>query len=371
MNIQFCKELFPFACKNDDSVLISSKHGIGKSSVVEQFTIEEKYHFEPLFLSTQEIGDLIGLPKNKDVDGETVTYWTRPEWLDRIISAENRGVKSVLFLDELNRAHPDVLQSILQLVLDGRIHDHNLPKGELKTFIISAINPSSDYQTLELDPALLDRFLKLDVEVDANIWLKWAKTQNINTNIINFITANPDYLHFTPEYDNTASEFDRCGSSPRSLCKVSMYVDFYEGGLISNEQLLIFIKGKVGKVVGYMLYSYIMDNSQMDHNDVINLITKLESHKATHIQYSEQVKLFMEDTESFSKINICEQILYMCDNGLEYKYLLIYLYSLNIELLVPQLKGIKEKHIKVYDALAKLDIVNNKELFTRIVKLKG
>lgn len=371
MNIQFCKALFPFACKNDDSVLISSKHGIGKSSVVEQFTIEEKYHFEPLFLSTQEVGDLIGLPKNKDVDGETVTYWTKPEWLNRILDAESRGIKSVLFLDELNRSHPDVLQSILQLVLDGRIHDHSLPKGELKTFIISAINPSSDYQTLELDPALLDRFLKVNVEVDAKIWLTWAISANVNSNITNFISANPEYIHFTPEYDNSSSEFDRCGSSPRSLSKLSMYIDMYENNLISNEQLLTLIVGKIGKVVGYSLYSYIMDSTQIECSNVIDLMKQLEVHQTTHIVYSNQVRKFMDDVESFTKIHIGEQLLTMCQDGLDYKYLLIYLYSLDVEILVPQLKHIKEKFHTVYEKLAKLDTVNDKQLFKKIVKLKG
>lgn len=369
MNISTAKNILSFACKNDDSVLMSSKHGIGKSSIGLQFTQEQKYHFEPLFLSHQEVGDLIGIPEKKLIDGENVTYWTKPEWLKRIEMAAERGVKSVLLLDELNRAEHDVLQVALQLVLDGQIHDHSLPKGALKTFIISAINPSDQYQTAELDPALLDRFLKLDIVVDVPTWLIWANNNNINIIVCNFIEQNPEFLHWTPEEQEADSDFDGCGTSPRSWAKVSGYIDMYIRGELPEEYLFNILKGKIGTHVGHVFYSYVLSKGQICADDIINLIDKLKKYKADDIKYSHGVKEFCEDVDGIQKNLIANHLLNKTINGLDYKYILIYLYSLEMEYVVPILKTIKEDYPDVYSMLALSDKDNDKELFKRIVKL--
>ena len=117
--------------------------------------------------------------------------------------------KSILFLDELNRASPDTRQPALQLTLDKKLQCHELPYVDGKcTFIVSAINPSDLYHTDDLDTALLDRFLLVDLEVSVQDWLKYATSCEIVPSIIEFITENSDRLHFIPEEGK--------GSSPRA-----------------------------------------------------------------------------------------------------------------------------------------------------------
>ena len=367
MNILTAKKIFTFAERNDDSVLISSDHGIGKSSVVYQFSKENNFHFETLLLSQQEVGDLVGIPKTKELDGEIVTYWTKPEWFKRIEIAASKNIKSVLFLDELNRSQQDVLQTALQLILDGQIHDHKLPKNELKTFIISAINPSDNYQTTELDKALLDRFLKLNVEVDAKCWLDWAYKNNINSTITSFISENPEFIHWTPEQDDEKSEFDNCGSSPRSLAKLSGYIDDFQSGELDSDYLFNIIKGKVGEHIGYILYSYVLNNNHISADDIIELIIQLQKYKATDEEYSESVKEFIEDIQGIQKVQIAENLIKKTSNN--YKYILIFLYSLEIEYVIPILKTLKEENPNFYKHLSDADMINNKKLFKRIVDL--
>lgn len=367
MNISSAKRKLKYAMLNEDSVLLSSKHGIGKSAIVLQFCKENKYHFEPLFLSHQEVGDLIGIPKTKILDGETITYWTKPEWFKRIEIAAKNGIKSVLFLDELNRSQQDVLQSALQLVLDGQIHDHKLPVGDLRTFIVSAINPSDEYQTSELDPALLDRFLKLKIEVDVNSWLEWSKSENINTLVINFIKQNNEFLHWTPR--QVDDEFDSCGSSPRSWDKLSGYINLYISGVLPEEDLFDIIKGKIGKHIGYIFFSFVNSDNNINTNNIIKLINQLRKFKATDIEYSNGVREFIKDIEGIQKLQLAEQILKLSINNNNYKYILIYLYALDIEYLIPILKTLKDENINAYKKLTESDYINNKELFKKVTNL--
>jgi hypothetical protein len=62
----------------------------------------------------------------------------------------------VLFLDELNRAHPRVQNAVLELVLFKSLNGEPLPR---LTMVWAAMNPWEAGQALyEIDPALNDRF---------------------------------------------------------------------------------------------------------------------------------------------------------------------------------------------------------------------
>ena len=154
--------------------------------------------------------------KRKDLNGLYCSYYKTTEG---ILSNQNnvrceKSQKSILFLDELNRASPDTRQPALQLTLDKKLQCHELPYVDGKcTFIVSAINPSDLYQTDDLDTALLDRFLLVDLEVSVQDWLKYATSREIVPSIIEFITENPDRLHFMPEEGK--------GSSPRAWEELS------------------------------------------------------------------------------------------------------------------------------------------------------
>ena len=242
MNIDQVKQVIKAAAAADDTVLIEGKHGIGKSDAPKDFAAKEDYHFEPLFLSHQEVGDIIGIPSDI-IDGDIkITTWSIPPWLHRINQAAARGQRSILFLDELNRAQIDVRQSALQLVLERQIHEHVLPVVDgFRTMIVSAINPPEEYQVDELDPALLDRFLHIIADVDYKSWLKWAREHKINQIVRDYIAEHPDKLHWTPE------DLSR-GTTPRSWAKLSNYIDNIK--TIPEEILFQIIKGRVGVAVG-------------------------------------------------------------------------------------------------------------------------
>lgn len=92
-------------------------------------------------------GDLIGLPKIDETSQKT--EFLPPQWFP----LDNKPL--CIFLDELNRARPEILLAVMDFSLNRKLAIKNLPEG---SFIISAVNSGEDYQVTDLDSALISRF---------------------------------------------------------------------------------------------------------------------------------------------------------------------------------------------------------------------
>jgi MoxR-like ATPase len=177
---------------SDQAILLEGIHGIGKSQCIEDYFTKQKYRMVTLFLGQMaDAGDLIGLPDREDSKetGYKHTIFCPPFWWPK--SDEE---KFILFLDELNRGKPEVMQCIMDMVLHRKLMGKDLPKG---CKLIGAMNPLSDdgyYQVDELDPALLDRFNRYEFSPTPDEWLDWAYKEGIHRHVIGFITKNMDQL---------------------------------------------------------------------------------------------------------------------------------------------------------------------------------
>lgn len=164
------------------NIMLVGRHGIGKSEILTEFFAEKGMRVVTLFLGQMsDPGDLIGLP-NKN--GEK-TEFLPPYWFP------TDGLPIVLFLDELNRARPEVLQTIMDLALNRKLAGRQLPKGSR---IISAVNAGEEYQITDLDPALVSRFNIYNFMPTASEWLLWAERHKIDSRIIQFIQNEPVWL---------------------------------------------------------------------------------------------------------------------------------------------------------------------------------
>lgn len=127
--------------------LLVGHFGVGKTDIARQIASETGRNLIILILSQMEPGDLIGLPAKEN----DKTVFLRPDWWP-----ENG--KSIILLDEINRAHRSIRNAIMQLVIDKRIHNHILPED---TWIMATMNPPDDeYDQADLitDPAFISRF---------------------------------------------------------------------------------------------------------------------------------------------------------------------------------------------------------------------
>lgn len=171
------------------SVLLRGPHGIGKSQIVRQVAASFKLKVIDRRLSQMTEGDMIGLPST---DGE-VTRFNPPDWFKNACTTP-----VCLFLDELNRATPEVMQAAFQIVLDRELNGWKLHPD---TRVYSAVNSSAAYTVNEIDPALLDRFWTIDLTPTIEDWLSWAQAGNIHEIISDFIAGNEKWLDSPKDVD--------------------------------------------------------------------------------------------------------------------------------------------------------------------------
>ena len=169
----------------DHNVLLVGGHGVGKSQIVrDHFAESDGPDVVPFFLGQMaDPGDLLGL-MNKDVaSGRSV--FLPPYWWP----ADDRPV--VLFLDELNRARPELLQTVMELALDQRLAGRRLPVGSR---LVAAVNDGDQYQVTDLDPALVSRFNVYRFQPTADDWFDWATRHNLDQRLIDFLRSEPHRL---------------------------------------------------------------------------------------------------------------------------------------------------------------------------------
>ena len=362
MDIEDVKYIIEAAAMSDDAVIIEGDAGLGKSAIVKQFATENNYHIETLFLSHNEVGDLVGIPRVIEMGEALITSWSIPIWLQRMYQASNSGKRCVLFLDELNRAPIDVRQSALQLVLERQIHEHILPvTNGVRTLVVAAINPADKYQVDELDPALLDRFLHITVEPDAKAWLNWARKEKINPIVRDFITEFPDRLCWNPA-DNGI------GASPRSWAKLGSFID--NADKIKEEIMFQIIKGKIGMQVGSQFYTFMKNYIHViKMKDIEDIVNKNKDKIKTIEELADLIKVKIERAEAIQKGELAKQLRDKYSEENDVLPLLAYLYALEVEICVAFLKGFKKDDPKGFKKIVDLDVkLNNKELFKRIVQ---
>jgi MoxR-like ATPase len=438
MNISEIKSLIAAADVCGHVPLIKGLHGLGKSESAAQYAKEQNMHLETLILSLMDTGDMLGLPVTQRISGMDSTMWAAPTWYTNIVNAawptrlrmsklkfndndlmgyvydymEDKGSpeisrdelnnlyceyynvqnstlqilrqnnvgyldarRSVLFLDEFNRAPTDILNASLQLILDHRLHSHELPlvNGQ-ETLIVAAVNPADgDYTVQEFDPALLDRFVDCEVEPDFKSWMAWAKENNVNQMVIDFLIDNQKKFHFTPEDGSK-------GASPRSWTRLGTYLNRLAD--TPADIMTHYVKGTVGAslaaqfMVFYNSYSNAMSSKELEKiiNKEIAKAAKTGTINPEEIATS--IETIVSDLEAIRRQEFADTLIKKYinkDDATAAMPLLVYLYALPLESLSSVLKSLQTEDINNYAQLAILDKeANNKKLFTKLVSnLKG
>lgn len=185
MNIQGVKHVLPFLLKNKIVPFFWGSQGVGKTQTIRQYCKENNLDIRVLMTATQEVGDLIGLLV-KDNNGEV--YHAKPRWFP----TEGKGI---IFLDELNRAPNDVLQSMFQFILEGVLHTHVLPEGWK---IVAAGNYNSDrFTTTDTsDSAWMSRFCHIDFTPTVEEFIVYAENRGMD-DVAAFIREQPSMLELS------------------------------------------------------------------------------------------------------------------------------------------------------------------------------
>lgn len=215
--------------------LVSGKHGIGKSAMIKSIADDLGGVCITIEGGTLKEGEITGLPyQYKDDNGATkfrflpyyaveriqaeekrifeATGGTLSE-ISELLGDENRYAKNdlsideriaaigdhtvkpvIIFIDEINRTENSVYKELMNILLTRSVNGYRFPWWVL---FVGAMNPSTQnsvYATNEMDPAQLDRFIKIKVGDSTSEWLKFGKTSGISPQILSFIKDNPKCL---------------------------------------------------------------------------------------------------------------------------------------------------------------------------------
>lgn len=183
--------------------------GIGKSSIIKQLAREKGIECIDLRLSLMDPTDLKGIPF---YERESHTaLWAPPSFLPR----DGAGI---LFLDELNSAAPAVQASAYQLILDRRVGEYELPIGWA---IVAAGNREGDRGVVyRLPSPLANRFVHIEMEVNAQDWRDWALKQSIDSRVIGYIAyKNSALFGFDPLKNERSFPTPRSWEAVHSILK--------------------------------------------------------------------------------------------------------------------------------------------------------
>ena len=214
--------------------LISGKHGIGKSQMIKSIADDLGGVCITIEGGTLKEGEITGLPyQYKDEDGSVKFRFLPYYAVERIQNEQKRifletgcipaaselsgdenkyaledisvskkitmlrsgAIKPVIiFIDEINRTENSVYKELMNILLTRSVNGYKFPWWVL---FVGAMNPSTQnslYATNEMDPAQLDRFLKIKVSDNTKEWLVYGKTAGISPDILSFIKDNPKCL---------------------------------------------------------------------------------------------------------------------------------------------------------------------------------
>ena len=261
----------------NQNIILMGNHGISKSHIFEKFYTAKGCKVVSLFLGQMsDPGDLIGIPHKNEETGHT--EFMPPYWFP------TDDTPVVLFLDELNRARPEVLQTIMDLALNRKLAGRSLPAGSR---IISAVNNGEEYQLTDLDPALVSRFNIYEFVPSVQDWLLWANKNGIDERIVTYISSNPKAL----DNQTAVEDLENLEKTPdrRGWVRVS---EIIKGKDVLKNSHKSMIAGIIGGVGASRFFDF------LDHNHILTAKELLQGNFELN-----KIKLDSYKTPQFATIN--------------------------------------------------------------------
>lgn len=225
------------------AIKITGHPGVGKSAIVKDAAAAINYFFIDTRLAFKENVDLGGYPV-PDHDSKEMIYY-RPKFIPP--AQVPKGYDGIVwFLDESNRAHPTVIQTLFQIITEKKCGEHLLPE---KTSIILAGNLGDEDGTTitEFDDSALDgRLAAFHLKPSAADWLVWAFEEGIHPSIIKYISMYPERL-----WDEV-----NINPNPRGWHQVSNALK-YSYQLLSDEDLINYLAANTNTSMEKIIYTLI------------------------------------------------------------------------------------------------------------------
>ena len=353
--------------------LVSGKHGIGKSQMIKSIANDLNGICITVEGGTLKEGEITGLPyQYKDEDGKIKFKFLPYYAIERIQNEEKRlfeelGLQNdknylllgdenkysnnditpeekinlilsqkvkpvIIFIDEINRTENTVYKELMNILLTRSVNGYNFPWW---VFFVGAMNPStqnSTYATNEMDPAQLDRFIKIKLKDSSKEWLKYGKTAGISKSILDFINDNPKCLSSN---EKELEDEEKPTPSPRGWDMVDtllksepMLREFFNekenDPKTVEKDMKNLVSSKLGSSVGVMFFASLVSKSRaLMPEELLDDDDKLTKNKP-----------IIEGLSTSKKTQTCDLLLNYLKENIDF----IMLDNNNYEILKKQLK---------------------------------
>ena len=340
--------------------LVSGKHGIGKSAMIKSIAADLGGVCITVEGGTLKEGEITGLPyQYKDEKGQTRFRFLPYYAIERIQNEEKRifeesgrildentalvgdenryaindmtpeerveAIKSgkvhpvIIFIDEINRTENSVYKELMNILLTRSVNGYEFPWWVL---FVGAMNPSTQnsiYATNEMDPAQLDRFIKIKVGDNSSEWLKYGKNAGMSPAILSFIKDNPKCLSSSSK---DLDDEEKPTPSPRGWDMVDtllksepMLRDFFtekeNDPKVVEKDMKNLVTAKLGASVATMFFASLVSQSRaLLPEEIFGDDEKLSQNKKT-----------LEGLSAAKKVQTCDLLLSFLKENIEFMML--------------------------------------------------
>ena len=232
---------------------LEGESGIGKTSIIEQYAKAKDMDCIIMGVASLDHIEFYGRTVSTDIvagfNDQKFTVFKKsiPNWVSTILQNDKNNKETLLFIDELHRAAPQTLKSLMNLILKKEFGSDSIKLPE-SLFIVCAGNPVDDgnYLVEALDKAMLSRMAIVKVKATLEAWKKsYAllhdkknNRQRVHPLIISYLDNNrSDFLLVSNEDDMSDP-----GMDPRRWDMISRLLYSYE----KNDPENVYVRRVIG-----------------------------------------------------------------------------------------------------------------------------
>lgn len=301
---------------------LEGESGIGKTSIIEQYAKEKEMDCIIMGVASLDHIEFYGRTVSTDIvagfNDKKFTVFNKsiPSWVSRILENDKNNKKTLLFIDELNRAEPQNLQSLMNLILKKEFGSDSIQLPD-SLFIVAAGNPVDDgnYLVESLDKAMLSRMAIVKVMTTLESWkknyaLKFNSKENrqkIHPLIINYLEDNrADFLLSSAEDDMSDP-----GMDPRRWDMISRLLYTYEKNNKNTGNLVTLLSTVSSRDIAPKLASYIDKSNVLTFSKIQK---QLEAFLVTHEEKDFSIYLLENKSSSSEYLELIESIQSLWNN---------------------------------------------------------
>lgn len=291
---------------------LEGESGIGKTSIIEQYAASKEMDCIIMGVASLDHIEFYGRTVSTDIvagfNDQKFTVFKKsiPNWVSTILHNDKNNKETLLFIDELNRAEPQNLQSLMNLILKKEFGSDSIKLPE-SLFIVCAGNPIDDgnYLVESLDKAMLSRMAIVKVKATLESWKKsYAllhdkknNRQRVHPSIISYLEDNrADFLLESAEDDMSDP-----GMDPRRWDMISRLLYSYEKTEKNANNLVSLLSTLSSKEVTPKLVNYLKSSKVLAFSKIQKQLAEfLDLHKEK--DFKAYLLAQMNDTSHYDEL---------------------------------------------------------------------